>query len=209
MLEYEKKLHLDEQWEKIKSCSIGSYIVSIIFGIILYAIIYAVLKKLLTFVPDIVQLNNSNVLTEFYGVLITFADVVYFAVGLALYLYGSIRYIAINKQNHSVREKSDTPTALLTTGCYAKVRHPMYGVFVIRSAAVLLSLRSWIGIALAIVFAVSQYLNALREEKKVLIILFGDSYRNYSKKTRHLLLKNSEVVLLALCLVISFTGMFI
>lgn len=209
MLEYEKKLHLDEHWEKMQNWHIGRNVIKVIFSIICYGAIYIALKWVLGFLPDLSPWNSSDIFTAFGRIPFTIADAVYFGIGAIVYLYASIRFYGINQQNHSVRGKSDTPSALLTTGYYSKVRHPMYGVFVLRSAAVLLSLRSFIGIVLTVIFAISQYVNAIREEKVQLIPLFGDSYRNYINQVRNMLLKPGELVVLVSLSVVSLVGLFI
>ena len=208
MLEYEKKLNLDKLWEKMQSGGILKNKM-LLCSIIFYAAFYISLKLIFGFLPDLTLWQSSDILVEFGDVSLRTADAIYCGIGLLVYLYGSIRYLGINKQNHSVRGKSDTPEALLTTGYYAKVRHPMYGVFVICFAAVLLSLQSVIGIVLAFVWAALQYINAFREEKQVLLPLFGDDYRDYARHVQHMLLMPAEAAALIILVVISLAGIFI
>lgn len=209
MLAYEKKLHLDEHWQKMQSCGAGKKCVWILLNIVCFTVLYIGLKWALTYIPDLSPWDTSAVVAAFGTVSLTSADIIYFSIGLLANLYGSIRYYGINQQNHNVRKNSDTPDALLTTGYYSKVRHPMYGVFVLRFAAVALSLRSVIGMGLTIVFAASQYVNARREEKHVLIPLFQDSYQDYSNHVRRLLLKPGEMIVLILFLLMSLVGLFV
>lgn len=207
MLEYEKKLHLDKRWAQIQSRSVWMTVFRVLLCIICYSVIYLGLKWALEFVPDWAPWPSSDAVSAFGVVPLTIADTVYFCIGFLVFLYGCIRYYGINKQNHSVRKGNDTPDALLTTGYYSRVRHPMYGVFVLRFAAVMLSLRSVIGIILMLIFAVSQYLNAFREEKRVLIPLFNESYRDYANHVRHLLLKPGELIALILLSAMSLAGL--
>ena len=39
--------------------------------------------------------------------------------------------------------------------------------------------------------------------------MFGDSYLDYAKQTRHMLLKTGELIALALLIVISLAGLFV
>lgn len=209
MLEYEKKLHLDEHWEKLQKCQIGKICLNVIISMVSYTILFLGITWGLTFISDVSAWSSSSVWRTIFGLSFLNADIVYFIVGILFYIYASIRFFGINEQNHSVRGKEDTPNSLLTTGYYAKVRHPMYGVFIMRCAFVLLSVRSLIGIVICVLFAVSQYLNACREEKKVLIPLFADAYINYSKQVTQLLLTKVQVIVISIMIIINIIGFLI
>ncbi len=209
MLDYEKKLHLDERWERLRSCATGKNVVQMLFSVLCYTALYLSMKCVLGFLPDRTPWQASPPLTAFWGLSFARADAVFFGLGLLAYLYGSIRYRGINRQNHSVRRNGDTPDALLTEDYYAKVRHPMYGVFVICFAAVLLSLRSLIGMVLTVAWTALQYANARREEKRVLRPLFADRYDEYCKRVRRMLLTPAETTLLVLAMAAGLVGLFI
>jgi protein-S-isoprenylcysteine O-methyltransferase Ste14 len=208
MLDYEKRLHLDKNWEKMQAGYPGKHVVSVMVGAVCFIAVYIALKWLLSFLPDPAPWNVSPLWKQIYGISFLRVDILYFALGLLTYSYGCVRFYGINRQNHSVRGKGDTPDSLLTDGYYAKARHPMYGVFIIRSAAVLLSLRSMIGVIVAVLFAALQYANARREEQRVLIPLFGEAYRSYAAQTRRMLLRKAEAVALILFTLVSIAGLF-
>lgn len=207
MLEYEKRLHLDKQWEKMQSGCAMNNMISVVWNILCFILIFFCLRWLMTDIPDVHPWSNSSLWRSIFGISFLYVDILFFLFGIIMYMYGSIRFIGINKENHSVRTKNDMPESLLITGFYAKVRHPMYGVFVIKFAAVFLSLRSVIGIFLTVLFAITQYVNAYREEKKILIPLFDDEYRQYSDKVEHLLLNKWEVVMLLIFVTFGLTGL--
>ena len=77
-----------------------------------------------------------------------------------------------------------TPQArgLVTSGLYAKLRHPVYTFGTIAALGALLALQIWplfaIGVAL-----VPITLLRLRREEQVLAAAFGDEYRRYREKT--------------------------
>ncbi len=207
MLEYEKRLHLDKQWEKMQSSNVIKNIIFLVWSILCFIFLFIGLRWLMADIPDVHPWSNSSLWRSIFGISFLQVDTLFFLFGIIIYMYASIRFIGINKENHSVRTKSDMPESLLITGFYAKVRHPMYGVFVIWFAAVFLSLRSVIGIFLAVLFAMTQYANAYREEKKTLVPLFGDEYRQYSDKVRHLLLNKWEVIMLLSFVVFGLIGL--
>lgn len=210
MLEYEKKLHFDEHYKKLQSFNVAQRIGSLIWSIAGYVLIYAVLKYVLIFVPDFQPWSNIGAWFTFFTVPFSKYDCVYFTFGLIANCYGSMRLMKITAQNHSVKnERSGTATKLLTDGCYAKLRHPMYGTFIILQSSMLLSLRSFIGIIFALVVVAFQYFNAAWEEKKKLIPLFGDEYKDYSRLVHGMLLKKWEILILAAVTFISLIGLII
>lgn len=210
MLEYEKKLHFDEHYKKLHSLNVSQRIGGLIWGIAGYFVMYTALKYVLMFIPDFRPWNDIGTWLTFCTIPFSRYDAVYFAFGLIANCYGSIRLMKITAQNHSVKdEKSSAPTKLLTDGCYAKVRHPMYGTFIILQSSLLLSLRSFIGIIFALVVVTFQYFNAAWEEKKKLIPLFGDDYREYSRVVHSMLLKKWEILILTAAVLINLMGFMI
>src|SRR5574344_81156 len=209
MLEYEKKLHLDKNWEKMQSMHFGKNLISILMSIFTYAVTYILLKKVLIAIPDLTPWGNCKIVKTFWGIFFRCVDMIYIVLGLIMYSYGSIKLIRINKENHSVRDEAYKPTKLLINGCYASARQPMYGVFVVRTAAVLLALRSLIGIVIAILFWVLQYINARWEENRELIPLFHDDYVNYRQKVTNVLFKKWKAIFVVVMIIGSCIGLFV
>lgn len=206
MLEYEKKLHFDEHYRKLQSLNVMQGIGRSVWGVIGYTVIYAALKYILTFIPDLQPWNDFGTWFTFYTIPFSKYDCAYFIFGLAASCYGSIHLVKITVQNHSVKDaESGAPNQLLTEGCYAGVRHPMYGTFIIIQSSLFLSLRSFIGIMLALFVIAFQYLNAAWEEKK-LVLLFGDAYSDYVQAVRGRLLKKWEIFILAAVVMFSLIG---
>lgn len=173
-----------------------------------YVIAFVLLKCVLLFFPDLQPWNNAKTWFTFYSIPFSKYDCPYILFGLVANCYGSIKLMKIAKQNHSIKgEESGIPSELLTDGCYAKVRHPMYGTFIILHSSLLLSLRSFIGIIFALGVAAFQYFNAKWEEKKSLIPLFGENYTDYSKVARNILLAKWETLVLAIAVLLSLTGL--
>lgn len=207
MLEYEKRLHFDEHYKKLESLNPVQKIGKSIWGVIGYFLIYIALKYILLSIPDFRPWNTSEVWFTFCTITFLKYDGFYFTFGLIASCYGNIRLAKITAQNHSVKDiSSGAPLKLLTDGGYSKVRHPMYGTFIILQSSLLLSLRSFIGIILALFVIIVQYFNAAWEERTKLIPLFGDDYRNYSRAVHGILLRKWEIFVLAAVILISFIG---
>ncbi len=201
MLKYEEKLHFDKYYNKLQSTSVLHRVINLVCDVAGYIVLYYFIKYFLTSLPDFRPWSNFMPWFSLGGVFFSKIDLIYFAYGLILICYGTIKLSKITIQNHSVRdEKINTSEKLLVTEYYAKVRHPMYGTFIIMQAGFMLSLRSLDGIIIACIIVAFQYTNAAVEEKKQLIPIFGEEYKTYAQNVGRMLLTRSEVI--ALCLVV-------
>ena len=207
VLDYEKKLHFDEHYKKLQSLNGTQKAGKLLWGEAGYVIVFILLKYVLRYLPDLQPWNHAGVWFTFCSIPFSKYDCPYIIYGLIANCYGSIRLIKITTQNHSVKDKNNgVPLNLLTDGCYAKVRHPMYGTFIILQSSLLLSLRSLIGIIVALGVVVFQYFNAKWEEKKKLIPLFEKNYLNYSKVACNILLEKWEIFVLTVAAFLSLAG---
>jgi protein-S-isoprenylcysteine O-methyltransferase Ste14 len=71
---------------------------------------------------------------------------------------------------------------LVTSGLYARIRHPVYVFGTIASLSALLALQIWRLFAIAVVLVPITLLRA-RREQQVLGAAFGDEYRRYRERT--------------------------
>ncbi|MDD3206725.1 MAG: isoprenylcysteine carboxylmethyltransferase family protein [Lachnospiraceae bacterium] len=210
MREYEKKLHLDKHYEKMQFGNILQTFMPVFWTLLCYVILYLGLKYAQKYILDIRPWVKFREFFYIYQIPFCKMDVVYFLLGMLVTGYGSFRMTKITKENHSVREKdSDKPTSLLTDGYYAKVRHPMYGTFVLQGAGLFWSLRSFWGVLLAITIFTFQHFNAYYEEQRILLPLFGEEYRNYIRKVRYMLFQPWENAILILLLLMHIAGLII
>jgi protein-S-isoprenylcysteine O-methyltransferase Ste14 len=110
-------------------------------------------------------------------------------VGLALIVAGTRICIVARKQMganwvHGAEYQIKQKQELVTTGIYAYIRHPIYmGVFLMYIGSELIAGSYLVISFLAFFFIFS--VQAKREEK-ILLVHFGDRYREYMKKTKML-----------------------
>jgi protein-S-isoprenylcysteine O-methyltransferase Ste14 len=79
-------------------------------------------------------------------------------------------------------EVRDTHT-LVTSGIYARVRHPMYSAFWLWAIAQALLLPNWVaGLAGVVGFGTLFFLR-LKSEERLMLETFGDEYRHYMART--------------------------
>lgn len=207
MLKYEEKLHFDKYYNKLQSTSVLHKVINLVCGVVGYVVLYYFIKYIFTSLPDFRPWHSFMPWFSFGGVLFTKIDFIYFTCGLIIICYGTVKLSKITLQNHSVRnEKSNTPERLLVTGYYAKVRHPMYGTFIILQAGFMLSLRSFDGIIIACIIVAFQYANATVEERRLLLPTFSEEYRVYAHNVRRMLLTKSEVIALSVVVLLSAVG---
>ncbi|SEG60971.1 Phospholipid methyltransferase [Bryocella elongata] len=77
---------------------------------------------------------------------------------------------------------TSTPTRLVTTGLYARLRNPIYtfGMFVIAGVAMFIH-KPWM--MLGVVVLLPLQLQRIRREERELLEAFGDEYVRYRQKT--------------------------
>lgn len=109
-------------------------------------------------------------------------------VGVALLGFGLLQWA----QNTLGRNWSDTPRmikeqALVTSGPYQFIRHPIYTAFLLILGSLLLISSNWlIGLAW-IGMAVLELTSRIGFEEKLMLEYFGDHYRAYMERTGRLL----------------------
>ncbi|GAA0741761.1 isoprenylcysteine carboxylmethyltransferase family protein [Clostridium oceanicum] len=180
-LENEKNIDkLNEMNKKIQK------IIAPIWAVVGYCLLYFGFKYILKFIPDVKPwgaFDYEALIFKKYDIY--WIDIIYFIVGLIFFIHGALRLAGISAQNHSVRdEKTREPVSLLKDGYYREVRHPMYGAFMLMQGGFFFSLRSLIGLVIVAVIIIIQNVNAIYEEKKKLITMFGDEYISYMKQTK-------------------------
>lgn len=78
---------------------------------------------------------------------------------------------------------------LVTSGIYARMRHPMYAAHIIWGIAQVLMLHNWIAGPVLVITTVGQYLLRVKGEEEMMIEQFGEAYQAYMQKTGRIFLK--------------------
>lgn len=207
MLKYEKKLQFDKQYKMLQSNRSLQKIIALVWGVAGYTLLFFLIKYVLLYIPDVQPWNDFDTWFALGGIRFIKADLVYFVCGLIIFSYGTVRLLQISVQNHSAKkEGSNEQRKLLVNGYYAKVRHPMYGTFIILQAGFLMSLRSLDAMILALIIVIAQYMNAIIEEKHQLIPIFGEGYKRYTKDVKTMLLSKLEIIIFTLAVIGTIIG---
>lgn len=208
MLKYEEKLHLDEHYSKLQNGNFTTTIITLLWCVFCYFGVYYLVRKYGGSIPDIYSWNRAPFWRNVQGIDITYADAIYIILGLLLMCYGSIKLSIITRKNHSVRNRdSDTPDRLLTEGCYANVRHPMYGIFVVMYSSIFIAFHSVMGVVIILVLYVLQIINAISEERRTLIPVFGEEYLAYKSKVHNLIFSIGQTMIWSFLVLITIIGL--
>jgi len=76
---------------------------------------------------------------------------------------------------------------LVERGIYSVVRHPSYSGALISFAGLGLAFRNWLSVAVVIITTVAALSYRIAVEERALIDHFGDSYRDYARRTKRLI----------------------
>ncbi len=77
--------------------------------------------------------------------------------------------------------------ALITTGPYRFIRHPMYSAFFLSAIGMYFLSANWLVFGIYFVSVTYMYFARVESEEVMMIERFGDSYREYMKRTGRLL----------------------
>ena len=105
-----------------------------------------------------------------------------FCAGLWLH----VRCEKTHKQAHASSEQIHT---IVTTGVYAKVRHPIYLSLILMNIGLGLAFGLTITVILSLIFSIIWVLTALTEEK-FLLQKFPNTYRKYMQEVRWRIVRN-------------------
>lgn len=90
-------------------------------------------------------------------------------------------------ENWSVTLEIRKRHALVTTGLYRRIRHPMYSAFWLWAIAQALLLPNWIAGPAGLVGFGTLFFFRIGREERMMIETFGDDYRAYMARTKRLI----------------------
>jgi len=143
-------------------------------------------------------------------ITISFFFIIHIIIGAAIFGFSFFQCIEIVKINNQAHEAKNQPKELLDYGYYAKVRHPMTIRFFLIAFSFLFMLSYLIVIPLIFLFALIFTLISLYEEKKILLPIFSEKYKEYMKRVRNRFFtgKLKMLIIFLFCFII-FRAIFI
>ena len=89
-------------------------------------------------------------------------------------------------RNWSISLQVREQHALVKTGIYRLIRHPMYSSFFLLGLAQLLLLPNWLAGLAGVVGAGILFAFRVRREEQMMLESFGDDYRSYMSQTKRI-----------------------
>jgi protein-S-isoprenylcysteine O-methyltransferase Ste14 len=89
-------------------------------------------------------------------------------------------------RNWSISLEVREQHALVKTGIYRLIRHPMYSSFFLLGLAQLLLLPNWLAGLAGVVGAAILFAFRVRREERMMLESFGDDYRSYMSQTKRI-----------------------
>ncbi len=106
---------------------------------------------------------------------------------LIAYLWLFYRSHADLGTNWSVTLEIKNNHALITSGVYSRIRHPMYTSIYFYAIAQLLLFPNWIAGAASLLAFTLMYACRIAREERMMAETFGDTYTDYARKTKRLI----------------------
>ena len=104
-------------------------------------------------------------------------------IGLALFAGGLTFHILSERDHREAHRRAKVISAVVDTGMYGKIRHPLYAGLIISNLGIGLAFGVYWTLGLAVLFSVL-YLVTVVEEEKYLLESLGDEYAAYKERVR-------------------------
>lgn len=173
--------------------------------VVFYFVFFMLVRSVLPALPDMTLWRLADFPFQIEGYPIPLFDSIFFAFGLVVFAHGVFRMLGAWHDTYLFEEADGE----FGTGLYEKVRHPMYGSFMIVELGLFLSLRSLYGVAVIAVLYLFHVLNALFEEQFVLKKKFNERYAEYRHKVKAMFFSRAMTVYLLLALVLISGGIYL
>lgn len=129
--------------------------------------------------------------------------------GYGLFIYASVCAWRAAREKATVEDpKIGLASRILNTGSYARVRHPMYAMFILANTGLGFSLASIYGLAFALLSLVLFLANGLFEERAVMLRFFEKEYRAYMRQVPARFFTPGQAVVLVIFLALQFAGVY-
>ncbi|HSL43455.1 MAG TPA: methyltransferase [Anaerolineales bacterium] len=143
-------------------------------------------------------------------VSVSVANLLHLLVGYTLFIYGSYHAWKATRLKNTVEDpRHELATRILDTGYYGKVRHPMYGMFILANVGLGFAMNSVYGLGFGLLSLAAFVANGIFEEKYVMLRFFGAAYQNYMRRVTARYFTPGQAIALALVLAVYIVGLFL
>lgn len=140
---------------------------------------------------------------------VSLGNLLHLIVGYTLFIYGSYHAWKATRLKNTVEDpKHELATRILDTGYYARVRHPMYGMFILANVGLGFAMNSVYGLGFGVLSLILFIANGIFEEKYVMLRFFGEAYQDYMRRVKARYFTAGQAIALSLVLAIYIAGLF-
>lgn len=144
------------------------------------------------------------------GGAVSLTNLLHILLGYVFFIYGSYHaWQATRLKNTAEDPNHELATRILDTGYYARVRHPMYGMFIMANVGLGLAMNSVYGLGFALLSLAAFVANGIFEERYVMIRFFGEAYQDYMRRVTARYFTPGQAIVLSLVLVLYIAGLFL
>lgn len=142
-------------------------------------------------------------------VSISLTSLMHLLLGYGLFIYGSFHAWRATREKNMVEDpKRELATCILDTGYYGRVRHPMYGMFILANVGLGFAMDSVYGLDFGLLSLILFVANGIFEEHAVMIRFFGEEYRDYMRRVPARYFTPGQAIFLELVFALNIAGIF-
>lgn len=143
------------------------------------------------------------------GNTVSLARLLHVLLGYTLFIYGSFHAWQATRLKNTVEDpRHELATRILDTGYYARVRHPMYAMFIFANVGLGFAMNSVYGLAFGLLSLVAFIANGIFEEKYVMLRFFREAYQEYLRRVTARYFTPGQAIALTLVLAVNIAGLF-
>jgi len=140
---------------------------------------------------------------------ISLPSLMHILIGYGLFMYGSYHAWRATRQKNTVEDsKHELATRILDTDYYGRVRHPMYGMFIMANIGLGFAMNSIYGLLFALLSVILFIANGIFEEKYIMLRFFGAAYQDYMHRVTRRYFTPAQAIVVSLALVLYSAGLF-
>jgi protein-S-isoprenylcysteine O-methyltransferase Ste14 len=188
---------------------INSAPLKIAFSTGLFILVFLVARVLITLLPGphLWSMLDRSLTVGIASVRL--ACLTHIVIGYGLFIYGSYHAWRATRQKNTVEDsKHELAMRILDTDYYGRVRHPMYGMFMMANVGLGFAMNSVYGLLFALLSVILFIANGIFEEKYIMLRFFAGAYRDYMHRVKRRFFTPAQAMVVSLALALYTAGLF-
>ena len=190
--------------------NINSGSIKIAASTALFIVVILLATLIAPFLPGVQPWATIDRTITVAGGTISLANLLHILLGYILFIYASFHaWQATRLKNTAEDPRHGLATRILDTGYYARVRHPMYGMFILANVGLGFAMHSVYGLGFGLLSLAAFVANGIFEERSVMLRFFGEAYQDYMRRVRARYFTPGQSMILMLFLGLYIAGLFV